>query len=101
MTVEERVARTKADAAEFDKWINEDLNRIWADDYFDICEKFRNDHEELAVAYRISMSDEWNPEDCRRLCELAGIEDEWDAADGETFEQVVFKAAEILNVKIN
>ena len=47
------------------------------------------------------MSDEWNPEDCRRLCELAGIEDEWNAADGETFEQVVFKAAEILNVRIN
>ena len=97
MTVEERVARTKADEKEFYK----DINRIWDDNFFDDCEKFRSEHEELAVAYRISMSDEWNPEDCRRLCELAGIEDEWDAADGETFEQVVFKAAELLNVKVN
>lgn len=97
MTVEERVAKTKADEKEFYK----DINRIWDDNFFDDCEKFREEHEELAVAYRISMSDEWNPEDCRRLCELAEIEDEWDAADGETFEQVVYKAAEILNVKIN
>ena len=97
MTVEERVAKTKADEKEFYK----DINRIWDDNFFDDCEKFREEHEELAVAYRISMSDEWNPEDCRRLCELAGIEDEWDAADGETFEQVVFKAAELLNVKVN
>lgn len=97
MTVEERVAKTKADEKEFYK----DINRIWDDNFFDDCEKFRNDHEELSVAYRISMSDEWNPEDCRRLCELAEIEDEWDAADGETFEQVVFKAAELLHVKIN
>lgn len=97
MTVEERVAKTKADEKEFYK----DINRIWDDNFFDDCEKFREEHEELAVAYRISMSDEWNPEDCRRLCELAEIEDEWDAADGETFEQVVFKAAEILNVRIN
>ena len=97
MTVEERVAKTKADEKEFYK----DINRIWDDNFFDDCEKFREEHEELAVAYRISMSGEWNPEDCRRLCELAEIEDEWDAADGETFEQVVFKAAEILNVRIN
>ena len=97
MTVEERVAKTKADEKEFYK----DINRIWDDNFFDDCEKFREEHEELAVAYRISMSDEWNPEDCRRLCELAEIEDEWGAADGETFEQVVFKAAEILNVRIN
>jgi len=97
MTVEERVAKTKADEKEFYK----DINRIWDDNFFDDCEKFREEHEELAVAYRISMSDEWNPEDCRRLCELAEIEDEWEAADGETFEQVVFKAAELLNVKVN
>lgn len=101
MTVEERVAKTQKDIAEFDKWVNEDLSRIWADDFFDICDKFREDHEELALSHKMSMSDEWNPEDCRRLCELAGIEDEWDAADSETFEQVVFKAAELLHVKVN
>ncbi len=96
MTVEERVAKTKADEKEFYK----DINRIWDDNFFDDFDKFAEEHEEIAVANRIYFSDEWNPEDCRRLCELAGIEDEWDAADGETFEQVVFKAAELLNVKV-
>lgn len=34
------------------------------------------------------------------LCELAGLADEWKEADGESFEQVLYKAAEILNVEI-
>ena len=97
MTVEERVAKTKADEKEFYK----DINRIWEDSFFDDFDKFAEEHEEIAVANRIYFSDEWDPEDCRRLCELAEIEDEWEAADGETFEQVVFKAAELLNVKVN
>jgi AMMECR1 domain-containing protein len=50
---------------------------------------------------RINASDEWNAEDLAELCEMAGLEKEWQEADGETFEQVVFKAAEILNVRIN
>lgn len=50
---------------------------------------------------RINASDEWSAEDLAELCEMAGLEKEWQEADGETFEQVVFKAAEILNVKIN
>ena len=37
---------------------------------------------------------------CRELCEEAGMADEWDAADGETFEAVVQKAAEKLGVEI-
>ena len=97
MTAEERVAKTQADLDEFYK----DINRIWDENFFEDFDKFAEEHEELAVAQRIHQSDEWNPDDCRRLCELAEIEDEWDAADGETFEQVVFKAAKILNVMIN
>lgn len=57
---------------------------------------------ELAeLVERINASDEWNAEDLAELCEMAGLEKEWQEADGETFEQVVFKAAELLHVKIN
>lgn len=49
---------------------------------------------------RINASDEWNSEDLAELCEMAGLEKEWNAADAETFEQVAYKAAEILGVEI-
>ena len=52
------------------------------------------------VAEELRNSGEWIPELCDELCELAGLEDEWKEADGETFEQVLYKAAEILNVEI-
>ena len=39
-------------------------------------------------------------EECRELCELAGLGDELDLADGETFESVMYKAADILEVEI-
>lgn len=64
----------------------------------------RNEERKMRDKYEIAEvirnADEWDPDDCRELCELAGIEDEWDAADGETFEQVVYKAAEILGVEV-
>ena len=56
--------------------------------------------DKYEIAEAIRNAGEWNPDDCRELCELAGIEDEWDAADGETFEQVIYKAAEILGVEV-
>ena len=49
---------------------------------------------------RINASSEWNAEDLAELCEMAGLENEWQEADGETFEQVAYKAAEILGVEI-
>lgn len=52
------------------------------------------------VAEELRTSREWIPDLCEELCELAGLADEWKEADGESFEQVLFKAAEILNVKI-
>ena len=54
--------------------------------------------EELAE--KIRKNPEWNLDDCRELCDLAGIHEEWEQADGETFEQVIGKAAEILKVEV-
>lgn len=53
-----------------------------------------------AVAYRIKSSREWNPGDCRRLCELADMVDEYDSADSDTVEDVVSAAADKLGVEI-
>lgn len=56
--------------------------------------------EAVELAERIREADEWNAEDLAELCEMAGLEKEWQEADGETFEQVAYKAAEILGVEI-
>ena len=56
--------------------------------------------EAVELAERIKSADEWNAEDLVELCEMAGLEKEWQEADGETFEQVAYKAAEILGVEI-
>ena len=52
------------------------------------------------VAEELRTSGEWIPELCEELCELAGLADEWEEADGESFEAVLFKAAEVLGVEI-
>lgn len=52
------------------------------------------------IAEEIRASDEWDFELCEELCKLAGLEKEWEEADGETFEFVLEEAAEILNVEI-
>ena len=52
------------------------------------------------LAKEIRESGEWQMDKCRELCVLAGMENEWDKADGETFEKVVTKAADILGVEI-
>lgn len=49
---------------------------------------------------RIAKSDTWNPEDLKKLCEYAGLSREWEDSDGETFESVVWKAADKLGVYI-
>lgn len=53
-----------------------------------------------AIAYRLQSSREWNPDDCRHLCELADMEEEYNSADGDTVEDVVSKAADTLGVDI-
>lgn len=59
-----------------------------------------NFEEATEIAMKIREADTWDANDCRELCDLAGIADEWDAADGETFEGVVYKAANILGVEV-
>lgn len=48
----------------------------------------------------IRNNSEWDMNQLQELCELAGMAEEWDAADGETFEKVAFAAAEKLGVEI-
>ena len=56
--------------------------------------------EIIEVARKIYESDEWNLEDCKALCKLAGLGEEWENADGDSFEAVVKKAAKKLGVEI-
>lgn len=49
---------------------------------------------------RMRAADEWNQDDCERLCELADMSSEWANADGDNFEAVLYAAAEKLNVEI-
>ncbi len=52
------------------------------------------------LAEKINESDTWDYDLLTELCELAGLEKEWEAADGDTFETVAYKAAKILEVEI-
>ena len=54
----------------------------------------------IEIAEMIRKSDTWDCELLAELCELAGMSDEWSAADGETFESVAYAAAEKLGVEI-
>lgn len=62
--------------------------------------KTMNKTEVQELAAKIAAADTWNENDCKKLCELAGMLGEWNAADGETFETVVYNAAEKLGVEI-
>lgn len=57
-------------------------------------------NEAMELAARIRKADTWDEDDCKELCDLAGLSDEWKEADGDTFESVLYKAAEILGVEI-
>ncbi len=52
------------------------------------------------LAKKIRNSDEWDLDDIRDLCDAAGMLDEFDAADGETFEAVVYAAAKKLHIDV-
>lgn len=52
------------------------------------------------IAAQIRAAHDWKPELLKELCELAGMSDEWDAADGDTFEAVCYAAADKLGVEI-
>ena len=42
----------------------------------------------------------WSLEACKELCKRAGLENDWENADADTFEEVIYHAAEILGVVI-
>lgn len=52
------------------------------------------------LAESIRNSDTWDLAALGQLCALAGMADEWDAADCDTFEAVAYRAAETLGVTI-
>ena len=54
---------------------------------------------EIATALR--SSGEWDFKLIKELFEIAGLKEEWDNSDEYTFEDVVYKAAEILGVDID
>lgn len=58
------------------------------------------DITDVQLAERIALMDEWVPELNAELCNRAGLSDELKAADGESFESVVYAAAEKLGVEI-
>lgn len=57
----------------------------------------RNAYE---IAADIRNAAEWDDDLCAELCEAAGMTAEWEAANGDTFEAVVYAAAEKLGVEI-
>lgn len=67
--------------------------------YVDAVVLLEEDSTEL-TAYRIRHNGEWNPDDCRHLCELADMAGEYDSADSDTVEDVVSAAADKLGVEI-
>lgn len=54
----------------------------------------------IEIAADIRNATEWDNELCEELCEAAGMENEWNMADGDNFEAVVEAAAEKLGVEI-
>ena len=54
---------------------------------------------EIAMALR--SSGEWDFELIEELCEIAGLKEDLNNSDSENFEDVVYKAAEILDVDID
>lgn len=53
-----------------------------------------------AIAEAIRNADTWDMDLLAELCEAADMTEEWETADGDTFESVAFAAAEKLGVEI-
>ena len=56
--------------------------------------------ETAELIQKIVYSSEWVLEDLAKLCSIAGLEKEWNESNGDTFDQVVCKALEVLGVEI-
>lgn len=55
---------------------------------------------DFELAKKIAESSVWEQSDIIELVRRAGLEEEYESADGETFESIVYKAAEVLDVEI-
>lgn len=58
--------------------------------------------EAIELAETIRDAHDWESckDECRQLCDMAGLSEEWENADGETFEGVLDRAADKLHVNI-
>lgn len=56
--------------------------------------------EAMELAAKLRSQNEWDFETCENLCDLAGMEGEWDSATGDNFEEVVYAAAAIFGLEI-
>lgn len=59
------------------------------------------DYDEAAeIAEALRSADTWDMGLARELCEMAGMDEAFDAADGDTFESVIYAAADKLGVEV-
>lgn len=56
--------------------------------------------EATKIAEALRSTDTWDMDLARELCALAGMAEAFDAADGETFESVIYAAADKLGVEV-
>lgn len=63
---------------------------------------FADDDQAEELAETIREADSWDDcqDEIRHLCELAGLSDEYNNADGDTFEDVISRAAEFFGVSV-
>ena len=66
----------------------------------DMLANYDDHYAALKLAKTIRDNPEWDLDACAELCELADMGDEWSAAEGDAFEQVVTAAAAKLGVEI-
>lgn len=56
--------------------------------------------EATKIAEALRSADTWDMGLARELCALAGMDEAFDSADGETFESVIYAAADKLGVEV-
>lgn len=56
--------------------------------------------EATKIAEALRSADTWDMDLAHELCELAGMAEAFDAADGDTYEGVIYAAAEKLGVEV-
>lgn len=56
--------------------------------------------EATKIAEELRSTDTWDMDLAHELCALAGMAEAFEAADGETFEPVIYAAADKLGVEV-